>query len=295
MKQEIMNAFGKVGFAIKKHSPEILAVVGVVGVVASAVMACKATTKVDDILEDHKEKMDEIHNNDEQDQPVKNAETTKVYAETGVKLVKLYAPAVTLGALSLGALLGSNQILRQRNSALAAAYMTVDSAFKKYRERVVDRFGEDVENQIFHNTTPTEVEETVTDEKGKEKKVKKTVNVADINDESCYVRYLTSTNTDYSENEEFVLTRLNMTQSYLNNRLKARGYLTLNEAYEAIGFNKSKAGLVVGWIFDRNNPVGDNYVQLKVTPVQALNEYGTYEKAYAIDFNVDGNIYNHMK
>lgn len=295
MKQEIMNTFGRLGFTLKKHSPEILAVVGVVGVVASAVMACKATTKVNDILDEHKEKMDEIHNNEEQDEQTKNAETTKVYAQTGMAFVKLYGPAVTLGTLSLGALLGSNQILRQRNSALAAAYMTVDSAFKKYRERVVDRFGEEVESQIFHNTTPTEIEETVTDEKGKEKKVKKTVNVADINDESGYVRYLTATNTDYSENEDFVRTQLNMTQTYLNNLLRARGYLTLNEAYERIGFKESKAGLVVGWIFDRNNPIGDNYVQLSITPVSVLNEYGKYEKAYAIDFNVDGNIYDRLK
>ena len=42
-----MNGFlSKTGFQLKKHSPEILIVAGVVGVVTSAVMACKATTKV---------------------------------------------------------------------------------------------------------------------------------------------------------------------------------------------------------------------------------------------------------
>ena len=47
-KAEIMNTltrkFYRVGFKFKKHSPEILVGAGVVGVVASAVMACKATT-----------------------------------------------------------------------------------------------------------------------------------------------------------------------------------------------------------------------------------------------------------
>ena len=55
-KLEIMNnitrSFNKVGFKLKKHSPEILLVAGVAGTVTSAVMACKATTKAADILDE---------------------------------------------------------------------------------------------------------------------------------------------------------------------------------------------------------------------------------------------------
>ena len=55
-KPEIMNnitrTLNKAAFKFKKHSPEILVVAGVVGVVGSTVMACKATTKVNDILDD---------------------------------------------------------------------------------------------------------------------------------------------------------------------------------------------------------------------------------------------------
>ena len=44
-KEEIMNkmsgVFSNVSFKMKKHSPEILMVAGVAGVVVSAVMACK--------------------------------------------------------------------------------------------------------------------------------------------------------------------------------------------------------------------------------------------------------------
>ena len=46
------RAFNKVGFTLKKHSPEILAVAGTVGVITSGVMACKATTKISKIIEE---------------------------------------------------------------------------------------------------------------------------------------------------------------------------------------------------------------------------------------------------
>ena len=68
-KDEIMNkmsgAFNNVSFKMKKHSPEILMVAGVAGVVVSAVMACKATLKVDAIMDETKEKMDKIHKAEE--------------------------------------------------------------------------------------------------------------------------------------------------------------------------------------------------------------------------------------
>lgn len=64
-KTEIMNkatkAFYKVGFTLKKHSPEILVVAGVVGTVVSAVLACRATTKVSEIMTDTKIDVDAVH------------------------------------------------------------------------------------------------------------------------------------------------------------------------------------------------------------------------------------------
>ena len=65
MKSDIManmsRSIHKVGFKLKKYSPEILVVTGVVGIVASTVMACKATSKVQDIIDETKETVDTIH------------------------------------------------------------------------------------------------------------------------------------------------------------------------------------------------------------------------------------------
>ena len=297
---KVSGTLNKVGFSLKKHSPEILVAAGVVGTVVSTVMACRATTKIDTILDETKEQLDKIHEYSENPDMAEkyNAEDAKkdtvvVYAHAGVKLAKLYAPAVGLGILSLGSILASNDILRKRNAALAAAYAVVDRSFKEYRDRVVERFGEEVDHQLRYNIKATEVEETVIDEKGKEKKVKKTIEVADPN-ASEYVKYFTKSNPYWENNPEYVEMFLRSQQNYANDKLKATGHLTLNDVYDMLGFHDSKAGMVVGWIYDLDHPNGDNYVEFDVKKVHLPDEQGGYEEAYAIDFNVDGNIYNEM-
>lgn len=300
---ELMTKVGgtvnKIGFSLKKHSPEILVVSGVIGAVASTVMACKATLKVNDILEEHKETMDKIYEAPTDDPQVyseddKKKDTVIVYTQTAVKLVKLYGPAVILGTLSVSSILASNNILRKRNAALAAAYAAIDRSFAEYRNRVVERFGEEVDHQLRYNVKAQEIEETIVDEKGKEKKVKKTVEVADPNTESIYQKYFTRTNPNWENDSDFVETFLRMQQNYANDLLRANGHLTLNKVYDMLGFQDTKAGMVVGWVYDLDHPNGDNYVEFNVKKVHLPNERGGLEEAYAIDFNVDGNIYDLM-
>lgn len=304
-KNELMNKVSgsvhKIGFELKKHSPEIFIAVGVVGTVASAVMACKATTKLSDILEESKEQIDAIHEapqkeelKDKYDEDMMRKDLALVYFQTGVKVAKLYAPAVILGTLSITSIVASNNILRKRNVALAAAYATVDKGFKEYRERVVERYGEQVDYELTHNIKTKEITETVVDEKGKEKQVKKTVEVADSTVTNEYVKYFTRTNPYWDDTPDYVEMFLRAQQNYANDRLKIEKALTLNDVYDSLGFQKTKAGMVVGWVLDENNEDGDNFIEFHVHKVYIPNEYGEDELAYAIDFNVDGNIYNKM-
>ena len=179
-KTEIMNkatkAFYKVGFTLKKHSPEILVVAGVVGTVVSAVLACRATTKVSEIMTDTKIDVDAVHKcletQSEEDYSREDGKKDLViiYAKTGFELAKLYAPSVLLGVASITSILASNNILRKRNVALTAAYATLDKCFKEYRGNVVERFGEQVDRELRYAIKAKKFEETVVDEKtGKEK------------------------------------------------------------------------------------------------------------------------------
>ena len=153
------STLSKVGLQIQKHSPEILVTVGVIGTVASTVMACKATTKVSVILEETKEKVDQVHTvleSDEYTEEEYSVEDSKkdlaiIYAQSAVKFAKLYGPSILLGAASISCILASHRILTKRNVALAAAYAGLDKGFKNYRKNVVERFGEAVDRELKYN------------------------------------------------------------------------------------------------------------------------------------------------
>ena len=260
-KNEIMTkvnrTFGKVGFKLKKHSPEILAITGTIGVVTSAVMACRATTKLSSILDESKKEVKLIKFAAENpDQLGEEVEYSKEdgkndlrisYANTAVQIVKLYAPSVILGTLSITAMLTSNNILRKRNIALAAAYTAVDKGFKEYRSRVVERFGEELDKELRYNIKAKEIEETVVDEKtGKEKKVKKTVNVVDPSTYSVYARFYDDGCNGWTKNPEDNLYFLKCQENYANDILKTRGHLFLNEVYDMLGIPRTQAGQIVG-------------------------------------------------
>lgn len=301
----VSRTFHKVGFQLQKHSPEILVTAGVIGTVVSAVMACKATTKINDILEETKGNVDIIHQATKSGE-VRGHEYTKedgqkdltiVYAQTGLKLVKLYAPAVALGALSLTAIISSNHILRKRNIALAAAYATVDTSFKEYRSRVVERFGESLDRELRYNIKAKEIEETVVDEEGNTTVVKKTVNVANPNIPSDYARFFDVGNENWEKDSEYNLLFLKHQQNYANELLRSKGHLFLNEVYDMLGIPRTKAGQVVGWIYDEENPIGDNYVDFGIYDMynEAKRDFvNGYERTILLDFNVDGNIWEMM-
>lgn len=303
---KMSNVFYKASFKLQKHSPEILVVAGVVGTVASAIMACKATTKLNSILEESKETIDKIHEvaadesmADKYTPEDAKKDLTITYVQTGIKLVKLYAPSIALGALSIGCILSSNNILRKRNVALAAAYATVDKSFKEYRGRVIEKFGEAIDRELKYNIKEQKVEETVTDpETGKEKKVKKTIQVSDIDGYSEYARFFDDGCKGWEKDAEMNLMFLRAQQQYANDLLRARGRLFLNEVYRMLGIPETKAGQVVGWVYDPENPMGDNYVDFGIYDINKPRNrdfVNGYERTILLDFNVDGNIWELMR
>ena len=302
MKEKLMKTYKKVELKAIKHSPEILAGVGVVGVVGSLVMACKATTKLSDILEDSKEQLDKIKEvaadpayEEKYSQDDAKKDTTITYVQTAMKVTKLYAPSVILCAGSLGCLLASNNILKKRNAALSAAYMTVDKSFKEYRKRVADRFGEEVEKEIRYNIKAEEI--TKVDENGNE--VTETVKVMDGTDDpnsySDYARFFDESCAAWQNDAEYNLTFLKAQQQYANDLLKAKGRLFLNEVYRMLGIDETKAGQVVGWVYNPDNPTGDNFVDFGIYNMQRERVrafVNGYEPNILLDFNVDGVIWN---
>ena len=305
---KVTRTFHKVGFKLKKHSPEILVIAGVIGTVTSAVMACKATLKVNEVIDETKETIEDIHycvgkglktaDGEEYSQEVANKDLTIVYIQTGWKFAKLYGPAVLLGVASIGCMIGSNKILRKRNIALGAAFTAMDKSFKEYRGRVIEKFGKDIDRELRFNTKAKQIEETVVDENGKESTVTKTVEIVDPNvTHSIYSVVFCEGNTGWTKNAELNKVFLLQQQNYANDKLRLNGVLTLNEVYDMIGAPRTAYGQLAGWVYTEDSSVGDNFVDFGIFDINSEKKcdfINGIERSIILDFNCIGNILDYI-
>lgn len=286
-----------IGFQVKKHSPEIFTGLGIVGGITATVLACKATTKVQDIMEQKEEiiRNVEICLEDHEVQYThedakKDIRITNI--QTGVKLIKVYSPAILVGVLSISSILFGQKILKKRNAAITAAYVAIDKGFKNYRKNVVERFGEEVDRELKYNIKAKEIVEK--DEKGKD--IKKTVYEIDgnIKEISPYARFFEESSGQWHKDSEYNLMFLRKQQDYANEVLRTKGYIFLNDVYNMLDIPKTKAGQVVGWKLNKD---GDGYVDFGIYDISDERKrafVNGYERSILLDFNVDGVIYDKL-
>lgn len=305
MKQEIINKatrlLSSTQYQVKKHSPEILMVAGIAGAIVGTVLACKATTKVSEIIEEKNKNVEDVHTcleekPNEYTEEDSKKDLTIIYAQTGVKLFKLYAPAIGVMALSFASIIAGHKVLKKRNVAIAAAYAAIDKGFKQYRKNVIEEFGEGVDQQMRFGLKSKEIKKK--DKDGKT--VKETEYYIDpegnpLDNISEYARFFDASSENFAKDPEYNMMFLRRQQDYANEMLKSRGHLFLNEVYDLLDIPRSKAGQVVGWVYDKNgNTKGDNYVDFGLY----RNDQGTrrfvngLEYNILLDFNVDGVIYD---
>ena len=257
----------------KKTSPSWMFAVGVVGVVATTVLASKATLKLEKTIDD----FDDAVYTDKVD-------GARAYIGNAAKVAKLYAPTIAVGVVSVGLLTGSHRTLSKRNVALTAAYAGLEKAYAEYRERVLAAVGPEKEREFRYELEDCERD----DENGK----KKTTRVVKPG-ESLYARFFDQdSSSSWSPTGEYNMLFLKCQQNWLNDKLKARGHVFLNEAYDALGLERSKAGAVVGWIWQGE---GDNFIDFGVFDSPANDRFFEFVKGRAgiwVDFNVDGVIYD---
>lgn len=276
----VSRTFGRQILILQKNSPKLLFTVGVVGVVAGTVMACKATLKLDNILDAAEEEIEAIKT-DMKDKSSYHKDLAYVYAKNGAEVARLYAPAVLIGAASIAALTGSHVILTKRNASLTAAYGTIDKAFREYRERVKKELGESKEATLYRGT---ELQEIV-DENGK----KKVVPVGDPNKMSMYAKFFDEYNVNWKKDAEYNRIFIQTQMNYLNHLLHVRGHVFLNEAYDALGIERSSAGQIVGWVVDGE---GDKYIDFGMFEANKANFINGAERSILLDFNVDGPVFD---
>ena len=293
---KISLAAGRAALQLRKHAPNLLFGAGIVGVTGTVVLACKATLKASKVYEQHKSEIaraDELLKN-----PVNTygAQAHKehvvtTWVGTSKQYVKLYGPAFILGVTSIACLTKSHQILSSRNTALTAAYMGLDGAFKSYRKRVVAELGEEKDTEFAHGKAE-EGAHTGYDEKGNGKVTKTKKAPQDAT--TAYGRWFDEANRHWDKDHGYNHTFLDNQQKWANIELKRRGHMFLNEVYDLIGMERTEEGQQVGWIYDTDKVYGreagkyDGYIDF------GFNRYpdfvAGFERSVFLDFNVDGPI-----
>lgn len=286
------KAMGKAGKQIlltRKHSPTILVAVGAVGFVSTVVLASRATLKVSEIFDEAdnlRAKSEEIVETHPEKYSPEDAreDGVKIKVQTAVKIVKLYAPAVAVGALTVVAFTSSHVILTRRNAALGAAYVAVDKSFKQYRDRVVGELGKDKDREFLFGTFEEQIEVDTDDGKAV-KTVKRLGGEGD--DSAMYARCFNKENKHWKYGSYYNFTFLQAQERYANERLNLHGYLSLNDVYKSLGFDPTKAGQIVGW----TKSGGDGFVSFGIVENDPEGNFsnGDTDDVW-LDFNVQGNI-----
>lgn len=288
----VTRTLGRQLLIAQKHSPHILFGAGVAGVIASTVLACRATLKLSDTLDTIQEdvgrakyvaasKAELVHHDKADVVAMQGRSMASAYAHGSLSIVKLYGPAVLIGAASVGALTGSHVALTRRNMALTAGYSALMKAYDDYRERVRDEVGKDREIELYHGARLAEV----TQEDGTSK-VDIVVDPKLLG--SPYAKFFDDYNRHWKKNSETNHYFLQAQQNYANHLLQTRGHVFLNEVYRDLGFEHTQAGAVVGWIRGE----GDNYIDFGLFDARNSNFINGWERSILLDFNVDGIIYD---
>lgn len=287
-----MNKLGKfakkLGYAIKRRSPEILTGIGIIGYGVTIVLACKETKKADPIVKEHKSKIEDIKTDYAIGQIEKKEMIVKSAIQTGKTAGKLavnYAPAIATGLASTACVTGGHHILRKENLKLTTAYVALEKTFSDYRGRTKDRIGEEAEREIRHGIGTLE---TTTDDGETVKKEK--IKFADPKEKKAFVKYLTRSNPCWRNDIEYMKLFVRGQWSIANDMLRARDHLTLNEVYDLFRFEHDEEGFINGWIYDLDYPLGDNRIDIDIEEVSVLNEDGEFETVLSLAFNPDGVI-----
>lgn len=278
----------------QKHAPTLLFAGGVAGMVGSTVLACRATLKVEEVLNETRHNLKLTHSVKERSpaevysQEDLQKDNAIIYGRATVKLARLYGPSIALGAVSIAALTKSNSILNERNAAITAAYVALDKGFREYRQRVIEKYGEDDDRRFRYDT-----ELVVTG--GSDEKPKTSERVGP-NAATIYARFFDEYSRNWSKEPEYNALFLHCQQNYVNDLLRARGHLFLNEVYDILGIPHSQAGAVVGWLRDGD---GDGYIDFGCFVAGANDRIRDFvngrEASILLDFNVDGIIYDKIE
>lgn len=275
---------GRTTLLTKKHSPVILFGAGVVGFGATVFLACRATTKIEPLIEETNKRRETVKADEFTTAKTKKKELTVIRTAMAVETAKLYGPAVFIGMASVAALTGSHYLMTKRNVAIAAAFAGAERTLEEYRKRVAETIGEDKERELVNGIVEVDIVEE-TDEGPVIKRVKKRVDPI-----SAYKHLYDEYNKNWQRERNYNVMYLSSQQVHVNNLLQTRGYVFLNEVLKSLGIKQTKAGQRVGWV---KGGKGDDFIDFGIFNDEEEGERfvcGAESRGIWLVFNCQGDI-----
>lgn len=300
MKFNMRRTARMTGLKLRKHAPEILIVAGIGSMVGAVVLAVKGSLDVKEVINDCKETEDDLtdmfENSDDYSEEEYKKDIRDVRLNLGRELAKRYAAPALLtigGAVAIGSGTG---IFKKRYGVLSASYGALDTAFKAYRERVADKYGEAEEKAIRYGLEEVEVEKETVNEKGKKKTEKEKQLVASNSPDSYspYTYFFGPASREYEESDDYNKTFLIQEQKYWNTQLQIKGVIFLNDILRSLDIPITETGWHVGWVYEDDDPKGsDSYIDFGIFNMRERNAafVNGQEPCIYLDFNcapIDG-------
>jgi hypothetical protein len=286
---------GHAGLLAKKFAPQVLLGAGVIGVVASTVLASKATLSLESVLDKHREdialvnEVAHVKTSEEYTSTHHKRDLTLIHMRTFKELGKLYALPVGLGILSISMIIGAQGIQYKRTGAAIAAYKTVETQFNRYRDRVRSEFGDEKDQEFARAYTS----EGFIQEDGQEQ-VHVTIDGKKLN-ETLF--FFDKNNVNWKNSPEYNLSYVMAQQTFANQLLNSRGHVMLNDVLDGLGIDRCKEGAVLGWVLDREHAEGSKFIDFGIVDAQSPNSRiyghdGEMAECIMLDIKTDGIVWD---
>lgn len=280
------KALGQTEYFLRKNGPTILTGVGVLGGIGTTYLVGKAVLKAQEPLKELKVKVQEIASRELTEEYTKTdmtKEVGRVWILDMLRISKIFAPAIITGGVSIACIISSHGMMKNRQASLVAAYVALDEGFKAYRRRVIAELGDEKEKEVYSGVKLRALDQA----EGEDPRC-----AVDYDDKmpSPYARFFDEYSSCWTKTAEWNLMFIREQQRYANDKLQTRGFVFLNEIYEALGLEWSQAGQVVGW---RLSEGGDSYIDfgMWVNSDEASRAFvNGVDNSVLLDFNVDGPI-----
>ncbi len=283
---------------LQDKAPELLSIGGIAGFVVATVLACRATWKSKDKIEECKEVCAELES-DVANQVV-DVETAKrckkeIVVKTAAVTAKEFLPAAIVMTASIYCSVKSNKLHSNRTAAATAAVATLSNMFERYRRNVIADQGAEKDLEYRLGSKNEVVEREYVDENGKKKKSKETIKVIDPNDftNDSFCKVFDASSGFYEDSAEYNISFLKAKEKELNRQLKRKGYLFLNDVLESIDLPAMAAGQFMGWLHEKDNRLnGPNSFSFNMINDYNHRTLNGYEPVVILNLKPDGNIYS---